>query len=220
MRHSSWLAEHGTPIAIDFEPVALELHRAIHPGTPFAVGDVSHLPLASSTVDGVLCVGVIVHRSVTSPVAALTEMARVLRPGGVLCILEAGVRRLRRPHDRITHTARRLSLRDLTGYVEHAGLHVDRATGAFSFLVPPAAVLAAVDMHRKSAASDVPRSPSGLSGLFPLAARMERAVLRRTALPAGLSVMVRARKPPCPVDNNADVTSVADPQDARLVHVN
>ena len=116
--HSSWLAEHGTPIAIDFEPVALELHRAIHPVTPVAVGDVSHLPLASSTVDGVLCVGVIVHRSVTSPVAALTEMARVLRPGGVLCILEAGVRRLRRPHDRITHTARRLSLRDLTGYVE------------------------------------------------------------------------------------------------------
>ena len=151
--------------------------------------------MASNTVDGVLCVGVIVHSSVVSPVAAVSEMARVLKPGGVLCILEAGVRWLRRPHDRIAHTARRLSLGDLAGYVTSAGLEVERGTGTFSFLVPPAALLAAADLLRKSAGSDLHRSPSGLGGLFPLAARAERALLRRTALPAGLSVMVTARKP-------------------------
>ena len=36
----------------------------------------SHLPVASNAVDGVLCVGVIVHKSVVSPVAAVSEMAR------------------------------------------------------------------------------------------------------------------------------------------------
>lgn len=193
--HSSWLAQGARPIAIDVERVAAELFREIHPDMPVIVGDVSHLPLANGTVDGMLCVGVIVHRSVTSPVTALTEMARVLRPGGSLCILEAGVRRLRRPHDRITHTARRFSLGDLVGEVERAGLHVERATGAFSFLVPIAAALAALDLMRTSAASDIDRSPRGVWGLFPLAARIERAVLRRTALPFGLSVMLTARKP-------------------------
>ena len=39
--HGAWLAQRCTPLAIDVEPIALEYHRATHPGIPVAVGDVS-----------------------------------------------------------------------------------------------------------------------------------------------------------------------------------
>jgi hypothetical protein len=107
--------------------------------------------------------------------------------------MEPGVRRLRRGHDRVTHTARRFSRGDLAALLDRAGLDVRRTTGAYSFLLPPALVLAVIERGR--AASDVGRNESGLGGLFGALARAERAVLRRTNLPAGLSVIAVATKP-------------------------
>jgi hypothetical protein len=106
--------------------------------------------------------------------------------------MEPGVRRLRRGHDRVTHTARRFSRSDLAGLLRGAGLDVVRATGAYAFLVPPAAVLAMLERGR--ATSDVGRNESGLGGVLPALARVERALLRRADLPTGLSVIAIAVK--------------------------
>ena len=60
--------------------------------------------------------------------------------GGLVCLWEPGVRRLRRAHDRVTHTGRRFSR--VGTYAELLminGLRVERTTGANSFLVPMAA---------------------------------------------------------------------------------
>jgi ubiquinone/menaquinone biosynthesis C-methylase UbiE len=45
-----------------------------------------HLPLADESVDSALCA--LVLCSVDQPVSTLREIRRVLRPGGVLCVLE------------------------------------------------------------------------------------------------------------------------------------
>jgi hypothetical protein len=74
-----------------------------------------------------------------------------------------------------------------------AGLEVIRRTGAYSFLLPPAAIMGVVE--RKSAKSDVGRNSSGLGGVLPALARAERALLGRVSLPMGLSVISIARKP-------------------------
>ena len=74
-------------------------------------------------------------------------MARVLRPGGVLCLWEPGVRRLWRAHDRVTHTGRRFSRRDLARMVAENGLEVERSTGAYAYLVPPAAAKSLFEAH-------------------------------------------------------------------------
>ena len=191
----SWLAGYGSPVAVDRQPLALALHRERHPATPVVVGDITQLPVADDSVDGVLCVTVLYHRGVASPAAAVAELTRVLRPGGVACLMEPGVRRLRRAHDRITHAGRRFSLGELRSLATGAGLEVERATGAFAFLVPPAAVKAVVERKASASASDVDRAESGLGGVLPAMARAERALLRHVSLPAGLSVLVVARKP-------------------------
>lgn len=110
-----------------------------------------------------------------------------------MCLMEPGVRKLRRGHDIVTHTARRFSRHDLADFLERAGLQVHRRTGAYTFLVPPAAALAVIE--RGKATSDVGRNESGVGGLFTLLARAERTILRRNDLPTGLSAIAVGIKP-------------------------
>ena len=72
-----------------------------------------------------------------------------------------------------------------------AGVDVLRSTGAYTFLVPPAAVLAVVERGRET--SDVGRNETGIGGVFGVVARGERALLRWTDLPTGLSAIAIGR---------------------------
>ena len=135
----SWLAEHGIVIASDYEPMALELYADRHAAAGRVAADIAHLPFADSSFDAALCVTVLYHAAIASPARAVAELARVVKPGGVVCLMEPGVRRLVRAHDREVHGARRFSLRDLRALAVAAGLEPEVATGAYSFLVPPAA---------------------------------------------------------------------------------
>lgn len=192
----AWMEEHGEVVASDFEPVALQRYREAHGAAGLAAADVRSLPFADASFDAVLCVTVLCHRSIPSPAAAVGELARVLRPGGVLTLWEPGVRRLRRAHDRVTHSARRFSRRDLAGLCTGNGLEVVRSTGAHVYLVPAAAAKAVTERGR--VASDLDQHPGGLGGVLSRFAATERFVLRRTSLPAGLSVLAIARKPGSP----------------------
>jgi SAM-dependent methyltransferase len=189
----AWLDEHGSLVACDFMPLALELNRDRHAAAGFVTADVARLPFDADSFDVVLCVTVLCHQSIPEPQIAVNELARVVRPGGVVCLWEPGVRRLRRAHDRVTHSARRFSRADLGRLVVGAGLELERSSGAYSFLVPPAAAKAVLE--RKATASDLDRNQGGLGGALGVAARAERAVLRSIDLPAGLSVFAVGRAP-------------------------
>jgi ubiquinone/menaquinone biosynthesis C-methylase UbiE len=188
----SWLHHVGNVVGLDFEPLALELYAERHPATRLVVGDVTHLPFADGSFDGLLCVTVLVHQSVSDVDAAVRELVRVVRPGGTVALLEAGVRRLRRAHDRETHSARRFSRRELAAHLAAAGCTIRRSTGAYVFLVPPAAVKAALERGRT--ASDLARAETGMGGLLPRLAGVERRWLAGHDLPAGLSVVVVGEK--------------------------
>jgi SAM-dependent methyltransferase len=182
-----WLARHGTVVGMDAERLALDLYRDSRPSIRLVSGAIEHLPFASQSFDLALCVTVLCHEMVQDPIDGVRELARVVRPGGVVCLMEPGVRRLRRAHDRITHTKRRFSLSDLRRLLVAAGLTPLRTTGAYSFLVPPALVKALLERGR--AASDLSSDSSGLAGVLPAFARLERAWLARRNLPGGLSVI-------------------------------
>jgi ubiquinone/menaquinone biosynthesis C-methylase UbiE len=189
----AWLAEHGDLITSDFMPLALELNRERHDAAGFVAADVTGLPFATGSFDVVLCVTVLCHQSIPDPRMAVAELARVVRPGGVVCLWEPGVRSLRRAHDRVTHSARRFARSDLRALLTGAGLEVERASGAYSFLVPPAAAKAVIE--RGQSASDLDRNGGGLGGALPQLARAEQSLLRRVDLPAGLSVFAVGRSP-------------------------
>ncbi|MCC7077251.1 MAG: class I SAM-dependent methyltransferase [Acidimicrobiia bacterium] len=188
-----WLEDFGDTVSLDFEALALEIYREKSPGGSFVRADAQALPFRAASFDAVLCVTVLCHESIADPVDVVRECARVLRPGGVACLMEPGVRSLRRAHDRQTHTARRFAVADLAGAAAASGLDVVRETGAYSFLVPPATVKALTE--RKRTRSDLETSSTGLGGILPRVARLERRWLERHDLPAGLSAVVLAAKP-------------------------
>lgn len=189
----SWMTERATTVVADVDLQSVKFAADHHHGYRAEIADLNRLPHPDHSFDAVLCVTALCHRMNADPVATVAELARVTRPGGVVCLMEPGVRRLRRGHDRVTHTARRFSRHDLAHMLSAAGLDVIRATGAYTFLVPPAAVLAVIERGR--VASDVGRNETGLGGVFGGVAKLERAFLRRRNLFTGLSVLALASKP-------------------------
>jgi SAM-dependent methyltransferase len=187
------LADRATTVLDDFEPTALQAAVSDHAGYRAVRADINHIPHRAAAFDAVLCVTALCHRMNPDPQAIVREFARVAKPGGLVCLMEPGGKRLWRGHDDVTHTARRFSLAEMRSMVRGAGLDLVRATGAYSFLVPPAAVMGIVE--RGKSKSDVGRNESGLGGLLGQVARAERAVLRRVSLPFGLSVIAIGRKP-------------------------
>ena len=189
----AWLADHGQLVAADFDLLALTLHRERHPASKVVRCDGRSLPFIEASFDAVTCVTMLYHRSIESPAAVVAEMARVVRPGGTVCLWEPGVRRLWRAHDRETHTGRRFSRRELAELLTANGLAIERSTGAYSFLVPPAAVKALLE--RGESSSDLDRNASGVGGVLPAAASAERRLLHRVNLPTGLSVVAVGTRP-------------------------
>ena len=190
----AWLADLGSVIALDTEPEALNLYRQAHPDAQLIQGDISAIDLPDDFVEAALCVTVLYHGEVTDPSAAVREMARVVQPGGLVCLMEPGVRSLRRSHDRVTHAARRFSRRDLEHLAQQANLEIIRSTGAYAFLIPPAWLKS--KLEKTESTSDLDNNASGLFGLLGFIARIERQLLRLVSLPFGLSVIVIARKKP------------------------
>jgi SAM-dependent methyltransferase len=188
-----WLAQRAPTVLDDFEESVLDAARGVTPGYLPAVADLKQLPHPDASFDAVLCVTALCHKLNPVPQLVVDELARVTKPGGLVVLMEPGGRRLWRGHDETTHTGRRFSRSDLVSLIESAGLVLVRATGAYSFLVPPAAILGLIE--RGQPKSDVGRNQSGLHGLLPTLARAERALLGRVNLPFGLSVIALGRKP-------------------------
>lgn len=80
----------GTVIGIDASPVAIERARRRHGGPEnlsFVVGSAYRLPIEAGGADVAYAHQVLQHLS--RPVAALRELGRVLRPGGLIAVRDA-----------------------------------------------------------------------------------------------------------------------------------
>ena len=193
--NGAWLARHGSAFGIDLAGAGLRFVRERRPELSPAQASITALPFPDATFDAVLEITVVT--CVPDDGAAVRELARVVRPGGALLLLEPAFRSLRREHDKTVHSIHRYRRAELARLAEAAGLQVERTTYAYSFLAPPAAALAMTDRVRNRSAtetgSDVERR--SLDHVFAPLADLERRRLRRGAVPFGSSVLVLASRP-------------------------
>jgi SAM-dependent methyltransferase len=194
--NGAWLARHGTVVGVDVSTDALAFVRARRPDTIPVRGSITELPFPARAFD--IVVGVTVLYTVDDDGRAFDELARVLAPGGAMIVAEPAFEALRREHDTTVHGRRRYRRDRLVALARGAGLDVRRATYAYSFLAPPAAVLGGLDRLRgrvstgsgAATGSDVERRT--LDPLFAPLAAAERRVLARHDVPVGTSVILVA----------------------------
>jgi len=70
---------------LDYSADLVDRLRQEYPGVGWTVSDIRATPYADASFDGVISLGVVEHEE-AGPVAALREMRRILRPGGIAVI--------------------------------------------------------------------------------------------------------------------------------------
>jgi SAM-dependent methyltransferase len=82
-----YLHERGVRVfGIDLSPVMVEQAQRLNPGIPFRQGDMLSLNFLDNAWGGIAAFYSIIHIPRTEVCAALAEMKRVLRPGGLLLL--------------------------------------------------------------------------------------------------------------------------------------
>jgi SAM-dependent methyltransferase len=164
-------------------------------GAAVARAELMALPFADATFDCVTSFDVIYHRWVRDDTAAVREMARVLRPGGLLLLRVPALKMLWGAHDEAVHSRHRYTRAEVRRLLASAGFEVLRDTYANSLLFPIVAARRALDRLTGRRGSDVGFLPAPLEWAFGAALRIESRLLRRVSLPVGASVFALARKP-------------------------
>jgi SAM-dependent methyltransferase len=81
---TGWLAAHGaTAVGVDLSAGMIEVARREQPGAEFRVGDLLSLPAADGEFGAVVAFYSIIHLAPGELPAALAEMHRAVRPGGL-----------------------------------------------------------------------------------------------------------------------------------------
>lgn len=180
-----------TGIGLEWEAEAAR--RAMEKsGAPVARGSVNALPFADARFDAAIVADVLCHRAV-DPAAALAELRRVLRPGGILLVNMPAYEWLLSDHDRLVHNARRQSARRVRAMLGGAGFADIRARYWNGLLLPLMVARRKIFPPRRNSASDVSRFSPWLNATLHTVAEIERHLPMR--LPVGGSVLATARRP-------------------------
>jgi SAM-dependent methyltransferase len=165
-------------------------------GVPAARGGVLALPFPDRSFDVVTSFDVIYHAWVPDDSAAVAEMARVIRPGGLLLVRVPALSVLWGAHDEAVQSRRRYTRPELIGLLEARGLEILRSTYCNSFLFPLLLVRRTLDRLLGRTGSDVGFLPAPLEWSFRHLLLTEAALVRRgCSFPIGASVVALARRP-------------------------
>jgi len=190
LRH---LARFGRAVGVDLSEEALVFCRSR--GVAAARAELLALPFPDGCFDCVTSLDVIYHRWVQDDAAAVREMARVLRPGGLLLLRVPALRPLWGAHDEAVHSRHRYRRGEVRRLLEGAGLKVLRATYANTVLLPLVAARRGLDRLTGRRGSDVGFLPGPLEWAFRSVLEAEARFVKRFSLPIGASVFALARKP-------------------------
>lgn len=152
------------------------------------------LPDLGGPFDLVAAFDVIEH--VDDDGGSVAALGARLKPGGFMISTVPAYAWLWSEHDAHHHHKRRYRLADFRGLFEAAGLKVRRASHFNSVLFPPiAAVRLAKSAVGIKGGNDEALPPPALNGVLRRLFASEKALLRMTDLPFGVSILVIAERP-------------------------
>ena len=164
-----------------------------------SVGSAEALPFRDAAFDGVAALDIVEH---TDDVRTLAEIARVVRPGGVVLVHVPAFPFLWGEHDEVNHHRRRYRRGELLARLTASGLRVRRISYVNCVLFPAvAAARVGKRLLRRLQAPRPPRPevydlPSWLNRTLAGCLALERLALRRLDMPIGVSLLCLADKPP------------------------
>lgn len=187
------LQSFGNVTGCDIHPLALE--AAASRGIRTLRRDLAADGLGDRQYDLITCVDVLYHRAVADEQAALRNLHRALRPGGLLILHLPAFEMLRGAHDLAVHTRRRYRRGEMVRLLETSGFTVKFASYRLCLFFLPAL------LWRSWTRLFAPRSDLASSPL-PRANRLllcglraeNRLLATSIPLPFGVSVFALARK--------------------------
>jgi SAM-dependent methyltransferase len=130
--------ERGWPVVpLDISGEGLRFARELGAQHPVQ-GDLVSLPFPDACFDLVISLDVLVHFPRGDEQIAVREMARVVRPGGLVLVRAAALDILRSRHSEFVFERQRYTRSRLIGLMAGAGLRVLRCTYANTLLLPVA----------------------------------------------------------------------------------
>ncbi len=189
-----YLGRFGRVTGIDLSPDALRLAQR-RDLTRLAQSSVGALPFLDGSFDAVTSFDVLYHLNVNDDRAALADIHRVLRPGGIALIRLPAFDWIRGAHDDVVHTRHRYTRDELSGKLEDVGFRLEHATYA-NFLLFPLAPAKRYLEHRNGTqeSTDLWRPPAPINRLLADLLSLEAIPARQLGLPWGLSVFAVARR--------------------------
>jgi SAM-dependent methyltransferase len=161
-------------------------------GLPVASGSVNALPFDARCFAAAVVADVLCHAAV-EPSAALSELYRVLRPGGLLVVNMPAYAWLLSAHDRRVHNARRQTAGELRRWLEAAGFVRPVVRYWNGLLLPLMIAQRKLRARRPDSASDVATFSPWLNATVHAITEIERRSGLR--LPAGGSIFATAERP-------------------------
>jgi SAM-dependent methyltransferase len=183
------LTEFGEVTGLELAEASVEAARERCVGEVVA-GSVDDMPFADDSFDLAVSLDVIEH--LPDEHRSLSEMRRVVKPGGTLLVTVPAYKWLWSDHDVVNHHYRRYTRAMLEQAAAQAGWETFSTTH-FNGLLLPAAIAArgAMRLRRnKHPVSDLERTPGSLNPMLEWPLRIEaRMIGAGRRIPAGLSLM-------------------------------
>lgn len=188
-----WLSRYGAVTGIDLAEAALS--RAHSRGLrSLARASVDALPFQSNAFDLVTSFDVLYHLDVTDDLEALAEVARVLRPGGMLLIRVPAHNWLRGRHDVSVHTRHRYGRDELQTKLQQSGFRIRHITFVNSLLFPLAPVKRMLERTDQEGVPDLWRPPEPINNALATLLSLEGWVAASRSIPMGLSLIAVAER--------------------------
>lgn len=188
------LSKYGRVSALDIEPEALRICR--ERGVKETIqADIQNIPLPPASFDLIVCSEVLYHMYITSDVAVMRGLHRLLRPGGRVLIKIPAHAYLSGEHDKVNLTRERYEMKQVRKLILETGFELDFISYANFFLLPLVFLKRKSEkLLRSKPESDIKKTFAPLNLLLTLILRLEGKLLSRIRLPEGSSIIAVGRR--------------------------